>query len=157
MSDCEILENDGVESIFVHRATVSALAEYLDPEIPWVWILGHTPHRYIEWWRTSLPLFSSGPPIEADFRCVQYDLMLPTRHFLKLATEFDDHGIALIQSRNRMPDTLDLARIDGPNQKSILRQNGAFLRIYLPHAIETAQIQCFEKGYLASLFADEEQ
>jgi hypothetical protein len=25
--------------------------------------------------------------------------------------------------------------------------------MYLPHAVETAQVQCFEKGYLASVAA----
>ena len=67
------------------------------------------------------------------------------------ATEFDNHGLDLIQSRKPMPDTLSLSSVPEGQQNSVLRQNGATLRIYLPHAVETAQVRSFTRGYLASL------
>ena len=153
MREMEILEKDGVETLYVHGATVSTLMPFLNPEIQWVWVLGHMPNRYVEWWQTSLPINKLGVSITADFRLIGYDLLLPTLRFLELAAEFEDHGLALIQSNQRMPNTMDLSRIPDKQQPGVLRSNGAFLRIYLPHAVETAQVQCFEKGYLAKVVA----
>lgn len=70
--------------------------------------------------------------------------------------DFDDHGLLLIQSRHQMPDTLCLERINESQQNSVLMQNGATLRIYLPHAIETAQVQSFKKGYLSTIIVTEQ-
>jgi hypothetical protein len=147
----EILESDGVETLYVQGATVSTLTPFLNPQVPWIWVLGHRPNRFVEWWQTSLPVNKEGSPITAEFRLVGYDLLLPTSRFLELAAEFEDHGLVLVQSHQRMPNTLDLSRIPDNQQTTVLRSNGAFLRIYLPHAIETAQVQCFEKGFLASV------
>ena len=149
----EILEQDGIETLYVHGASVSTLASFLNPQIPWVWILGHMPNRYLQWWQASVPINKIGSAATAEFRSITYDLMLSTAQFLNIAEEFDDHGLVLIQSHQRMPDTLELSGIPENQQAKVLRNNGAFLRIYLPHAIETAQVQCFEKGYLASVAA----
>ena len=149
MSTTKILESDGVETLYMHGATVSTLTPLLNPQVPWVWILGHVPNRYVDWWQTSLPINNVGSPVTAEFRLIGYDLLLPTSRFLELAVEFEDHGLVLIQSHQRMPSTLDLSRIPDNQLANVLRSNGAFLRMYLPHAVETAQVQCFEKGYLA--------
>jgi len=149
----EIREESGVETLYVHGATVSSLAEFLNPEIPWVWILGHMPNRYVQWWEAELPTNKFGVSLKATYRNISYDLMLPTRNFLESLPAFEDHGIVLIQSSQRMPDTLDLSRIPESQQPSVLVKNGAFLRLYLPHAIETAQVQCFQKGFLGSKIA----
>lgn len=153
MSKIEIAENGKAEILYVHGASVSTLVPFLRPQIPWVWILGHMPDEHMQWWRTSLPVNKQNVPISAEFRLVCYDLMLPTAHFLEMVSAFDNHGILLVQSNRRMPDTLDLLRIPEARQSEVLRSNGAFLRINLPHAVETAQIQCFEKGYLANVIA----
>ena len=153
MRKMEILEGDGVETLFIHGATLSKLTPFLNPEVPWVWVLGHMPNRVVEWWQGSLPIDKSGKLVTADFRMVGYDLLLPTSQFIALAPDFEDHGLVLIQSSQRMPNTMDLSRIPENQQSKVLCSNGAFLRIYLPHAVETAQVQCFEKGYLAKLTA----
>lgn len=149
----EILDRDGVETLYVHGATVSTLQPFLNLEIPWVWVLGHMPNHVVEWWQATLPIDKSRKPITAEFRMVGYDVLLPTSQFIELAPGFENHGLALIQSRQRMPNTMDLSRIPENQQSKVLRSNGAFLRIYLPHAGETAQVQCFEKGYLAKVSA----
>lgn len=154
MSEMEILECDGVETLYVQKAIVSTLVGFLNPQIPWVWVLGHMPNRCVEWWQAALPLNKQGVSVTAELRSVRYDLMLPTAQFIELAAELDDHGLVLIQSRQRMPDTLDLSRIPDHQQDKVLRGNGAFLRMYLPHAIETAEVQCFEKGYLGLTAAE---
>ena len=150
MDQIEILEHDGVETVYFHGTTVTSLATLLNPDVPWVWILGHLPNTLMQWWETTLPLNTHGAKIKAECRLVSYDLMLRTQQFMKLLPQFEDHGIVLIQSTQRMPDTLDISRIPEGQQSRVLVKNGALLRMYLPHAVETAQVQCFQKGYLAS-------
>lgn len=150
----EVVDVDGVETVFVEGATVGSLATFINPEIPWVWILGHMPNRSVQWWKTELPLNARGTSLNAEYRLVTYDVMLETEHFLPSRHEFEHHGIILIQSSRRMPDTLDLSRIAESQQSRVLVRNGAFLRINLPHANETAQVQCFQKGYLATCVKD---
>jgi len=147
----EILERDEIETLYLHNASLSTLTRFINPRVHWVWILGHMPNTYTQWWQACIPITKNGDSINAEFRLVSYDLMLSTTEFLAIAPKFENYGLVLIQSYQRMPDTLDLSRIPDNQQVKILRSNGAFPRIYLPHAVETAQIQCFEKGYLASI------
>ncbi len=147
----KIIEKSDFEMVYIHEATVSSLAPYLNTKIPWIWILGHRPNRIVEWWESSLPINRQGSHLKAKFRSINFDIMLETKRFLKLIPEFNDHGIVLIQSRHQMPKTLDLSSIPDNQQAKVLHSNGAFLRMSLPHAYETLQIQCFEKGYLRSI------
>ena len=141
--DCEI--------VYVHGAVASALARFLDPTVPWVWILGHCPNRYMQWWDTTIPLNTGGSSFTGSVRSLFLDLQLPTHEFISCAAEFDDHGLVLIQSKHQMPNTLSLDTIPQTQQNAILMQNGATLRMYLPHAIETAQVQSFAKLRLPTL------
>lgn len=156
MNHTEIQELSDCEIVYVHGAIVSVLAKFLDLSIPWVWVLGHRPNRCFQWWDTSIPLNLTGSTFNGSVRDICLDIQLPTCDFVSRATEFDDHGLVLIQSHQRMPDTLCLERIPDSQQNAVLIQNGATLRMYLPHAIETAQVQSFRKGYLASRIGTEQ-
>ena len=141
--DCEIL--------YVHGAIVSVLARFLEPSVPWVWILGHRPNRFMQWWETTVPQNANGHLYSGLVRGLCLDLQMPTKDFVSCATDFDDHGLLLIQSHQQMPDTLSLETIPDSKRSSVLLQNGATLRMYLPHAIETAQVQSFTKGHLSTI------
>jgi hypothetical protein len=130
---------------------VSMLAGYLSREVPFVWVLGHMPNSYVQWWEATVPL-NRTESIRAQVRLLSYDIQLTTSEFLDRATSFDDHGLVLVQSHKPMPDTLDLARIPIEQQDDILIKNGAFLRIWLPHAVETASITCYRRGYLERIY-----
>ncbi len=151
MNCTEIEEHPDCELVYVHGAVVSVLANFLDISVPWVWILGHRPNRYVHWWETTVPLNMCGKVFTGSVRDMCLDLQMLTSDFVSRSIDFDDHGLVLIQSHQQMPDTLCLERIPKPQQNSVLIQNGATLRIYLPHAIETAQVQSFKKGYLATI------
>ncbi|MEO6046528.1 MAG: hypothetical protein ABIQ57_03545 [Candidatus Kapaibacterium sp.] len=142
-----------MESLYVYGATVGGLAGFLRPDVPWVWILNHMPEPVMRWWRTSLPVNVHGDLLDADYRMIACDIMLETGRFLEALPAFEVHGIVLIQSFQRMPGTFSLERIPENQQDQMLRQNGAFLRVYLPHAVETARVQCFEEGYLSGRIA----
>ena len=144
------IDSGDLETTAVHAATVGSLLRFLNKAIPWVWVISHIPNAKYEWWRTQVPLNDAGSMFSGDVRLVQYDLQLSTSEFLMAAVAFEDSGISLIQSRQRMPATLDL-RWNMPNRNQILRLNGAFLSIDLPHANETAVVACYESGYLSAI------
>ena len=137
-----------VETIAVHYASARVLAGYLNPQIPWVWIIGHQPQSQTQWWMATVPLNERGDMLTGEVRLLAYDAQLSTTQFLARVDAFEEHGLLLIQSRLRMPNTLDLSNL-GSKRQSILRTNGAFLSIELPHAGETAVVTCYEPGYLA--------
>ena len=121
------------------------------PSVPWVWILGHCSNESMQWWDTTIPLNTQGSKLTASVRGPSFDLQMPTADFLSCSHDFDNHGLVLIQSNHKMPDTLSLDTIPENQQNGVLMKNGATLRIYLPHAIETARVQSFTKGHLATV------
>lgn len=151
MKYSEIEHREDSELVYVHGAIVSVLATLLEASVAWVWILGHRPNRYVQWWESRVPLNTTGSIFTGEVRDITLDLQMPTEEFVSRATEFDDHGLVLIQSRQRMPDTLCLERIPEHQQNEVLKENNATLRMYLPHATETAQVQSFRRGYLSTV------
>jgi hypothetical protein len=139
-----------LETVTVHHATVTLLTRYLNPSVPWVWVLDHVPNSIVEWWKTEVPLNQRGDSHIGDVRLLRYDLQLSTQEFLSHVTAFEGHGIDLVQSRHRMPNTLEPSRL-GKDRHQVLRLNGAFLALDLPHAGGTAVVSCYEPGYLSSL------
>jgi hypothetical protein len=139
-----------LETVVVHQATVALLARYLNPAVPWVWILDHVPNSIIEWWKTQVPLNQQSENLVGEVRLLRYDLQLSTPEFLSRVGAFEGHGINLVQSRHRMPNTLEPSRL-GKDRHQVLRLNGAFLTLDLPHSGETAVVSCYEPGYLPSL------
>ena len=131
------------------------LSAFLDSSVPWIWIIGHRPNRFVEWWHCEVPLRTQGAGFTGLVRDLCFDLQLPTNEFLSRATEFDDHGLDLIKGFQQMPDTLCLERIADSEQHKVLMHNEATMRIYLPHAGETALVQSFTIGRLSSVIGTE--
>ena len=111
------------EDLFVHGATVGSLVRFVDPAVPSVWILGHCPNPTVEWWKVDVALNTSGSRLKALVRDLGYDLQLPTAEFLTVASAFERSGIDLVQSRRRMPDTLDWRRIPDGHPSPVLLLN----------------------------------
>ncbi|GAB3334041.1 hypothetical protein [Marilutibacter aestuarii] len=143
----------GHERLFVEGATVGSLLRFLEPDIPHVWILGHRPETALRWFTATVPLDRGGRDFQGQVRQLEYDLQLRTDAFIAIASEFERHGIFLVQARNPMPDTLWLPRIAADRQDAILAANGAVLTLALPHSVETACVTCFEPGHLARILA----
>ena len=144
------IDQYGYEQTFVENADVKMLAQFIDPKIPYVWILGHMPNPVVQWWESTVPV-DKNSFINAKVRDIQYDLQIQTEEFLKNIDAFNEFGIVLIQSNSPMPDTLELSRIPEQHQNSVLAKNGAVLRIFLPHAIETACVTGIVKGHLEKM------
>ena len=145
--------SEDYQDVYVHAATVASLLPYLRVDVPFVWIIGHMPNTAIEWWQTDIPLNTNGSRLEADVRLLSYDLQVPTAKFLENAAAFEKCGLTLVQSYRRMPGTLQLHRLSDEAAPTVLKRNGAFLYIELPHPAETARVRCFELGYLSKFTA----
>jgi hypothetical protein len=140
---------DGHDLLVVHGAVTQDFAPFLDPTIPFVWLLGHTPNPAGEWWQTDVPLNHQRFRANVQVRCLSYDLMINTTDFLRDIEQYNDSGLLLIQAQRPMPLSLFLDRIPADQQNRVLINNGATLKIYLPHAVETATIVSFRPGFLA--------
>ena len=141
------MPNQHHESIYVHGAVVTDLIQFLDKSVPYVWLLGHMPNPAIQWWDASVPV-NRETPFSGKVRNLVYDLQMSTSDFIKISPSLNDYGLVLIQSNKPMPDTLELDRIPENQHASVLIKNGATLRIFLPHAIETAMVTSYRVGYL---------
>src|SRR5688572_11811683 len=97
--------------LMLKPCTTGILAHALDTAVPWIWIRGHMPKRYLQWWCTQLPLSEGGTVHDVSVRSLQFDLQLPTTRFLELLPDFKDHAISLFQLTRSLPDTLTLDRV----------------------------------------------
>jgi hypothetical protein len=140
----------GHDEFLCDDATVASLAKLLNPSVPYVWIFHHMPTPIVQWWDADVPI-NKCERLSAKVRMLSYDLQMSTSEFLQRSLAFEGHAIDLVQADRPMPDTLDLSRIPAEQQDDILFRNGAFLRISLPHANETASVVCYQPGYLAKV------
>ena len=142
-------EMEGVETETVPRATVSLLLRYLDPEVPFIWLLRHMPTTYVRWDELRVPLNVNGAYMDGLVRGLNYDIQISTQEFLRIAPALEEHGLELVQSHKPMPNTLDISRLQGSSRHQVLRENGAVLVLGLPHAMETAVVTSYVSGYLS--------
>lgn len=144
---------DGLFQISLRPCTAGVLRHLFDPDIPYAWVVGHSPHRSIQWWGCDLPLTRSGAASRLEVRGLRFDLLLPTREFLARVDEFD--GLTALQMRRRVPDTLAMEHLDDRNRTRILVQNGLAAWFYLPHRMEVASFQAVERPAIERALANE--
>lgn len=150
--DCsEIRELNDCEQVFVYGATVSTLCPFIDPEVPWIWVSQHTPVETIRWWKSTAPLNEVAGTFTGKIRNLAYDILMPTSSFLSKVADFERHGIVLVQSEHPIPDTLQLHSIPDAQLRAVLIQNRVTLKVYLPHAAETAFVESYVPGRLAEV------
>ena len=134
--------DDGLYSIMLRPCTAEVLRDLLDPEVPFVWVVGHAPNRCLEWWTCRLPLGRSDEPRPLEIRGLYFDVHLPTGEFLERLAEFD--GLVLHQMQRRVPNSLVLHDLPDRDRTRILVQNGLVASFYLPHAMECASFATVE-------------
>jgi hypothetical protein len=144
---------DGLFSIMLRPCTAEVLRHLLDPEVPFVWVVGHYPHKYVEWWGCHLPLSKAGVASPLEVRGLHFDLLLPTSEFLTRLSDFD--GLVLHQMRRRVPNTLTIEGLDERNRTRILVRNGLAASFYLPHAMECASFRTVERVAIEKALSNE--
>lgn len=145
--------SDGLYSIMLLPCTAEILTHLLDPDVPFVWIVGHQPDRIAEWWSCDVPLSKHGKSYPLDVRQLCYDVLMPTTEFLTRLSEFD--GLTLYQMRKAVPNTLIAERLEERNRVPVLVQNGLVASFYLPHAEECASFATVERGRIEMALKNE--
>src|SRR5262249_28333630 len=128
MGDLPRPTSDGLFSIMLRPCTAEILRHLLDPKVPFAWVVGHYPNRYLEWWKCRLPLSRSSEAVPLEVRGLRFDLLMPTSELLERLTDFD--GVVLHQMRRNVPNTL-------------------------PHAMECAAFTTVERSAMAKALASE--
>lgn len=126
-------------SVFIESCTSLILKYILDPAVPFVRLYEHHPFP-ISWQKVDVPLSASGKYYQLEVRHLTFDLRMPTAEFLDLLPEFAGHGIDLVQSFKPLPDTLRLDHLRPASQAQVWKQNGVYLRFFLPHRWEITTI-----------------
>jgi hypothetical protein len=143
-------------AVFIHGAIVSSFEKYFVKDMGFVVIFGHMPFRYVEWNEDILPI-NKNFKLKGKFRMASYDIQMSTSEFISNIHQFDDHGISLVQLSKPLPNTLI---IDGKTDieiDKILKSNGAILRIYLPHAIETGCVRYYNDKVFSDIIKNAQQ
>lgn len=144
---------DGSWSVALRPCPTATAVEFLDPAVPFVWVVGHSPHRVIEWWPLELPLLRGEPPRPVRVRSLWCELLLSTAEFAAVADQFD--GVSLYQMDRPVPDTLILERLPQGRLYRILRQVGLSAHFYQPHSMEVATYRTWDRAWLDRLLARE--
>ena len=74
-----------------------------------------------------------------------YDIQMSTNEFISNIKQFDDYGIVLVQLTKPLPNTLIIEGKSDQEIDKILISNGAILKIYLPHSIETGCVKYYDE------------
>jgi hypothetical protein len=153
MADLPRRSGDGLFSLMLRPCTAEILRHLLDPEVPFIWVVGHYPNRYLEWWECRLPLSRSSEPLLLDVRGLRFDLLLPASDFFERLSEFD--SLVLHQMRHRVPNTLSLDGLENHNRVRVLIENGLFASFYLPHAMECGSFATVERSTMEKVLESE--
>lgn len=153
MSDLPRVLDDGQFSIMLRPCTADVLRHLLDPELPYVWIVGHYPNPVLEWWTCPILLGESREISDLEIRSLRYELLLPTSEFLARVAEFD--GLSLYQMRRRVPNTLTIEGLSERSRTRVLIQNGLAASFYLPHAMECASFTTVERDAMERVLAND--
>ena len=153
VSDLPRRTGDGLFTIMLRPCTAEVLRHLFDPEVPFVWVVGHSPHNYVEWWTCHLPLSTPGVASALEVRGLRFDLLLPTSVFLARLADFD--GVVAYQMKRWIPNTLTLEGLEGRSRDRVLVQNGLAESFYLPHAMECASFTTVERAAMEKVLSNE--
>ena len=76
---------DGFCSIILRPCPTATVAELLDPSVPFVWVVGHSPRRVLQWWEVDLPITRGERPRRLQVRSLWCELLFDTRVFVEVA------------------------------------------------------------------------
>ncbi len=130
------MQADNFYGIALRPCPTETIAELLDPSVPFVWVVGHSPHRTIEWWELDLPVHRGERPRRLRVRSLWCELLLNTAEFVEIAGQFD--GVTLFQMDRPVPSTLQVERLPEDRRYAILRQVGLSAHLHQPHSMEVA-------------------
>jgi hypothetical protein len=120
----------------------SILSRVLDPNVPWVTLVGFRSGEARHWIEQHLPpLFDPTCRVESvQVKRLEMDVSLPTANFLRLLPSFSGHGVDLVQAVRPLPPKLSVAELKPESKARVFRDVGIVLQFYLPHPHENALV-----------------
>jgi hypothetical protein len=144
---------DGSSCIALRPCPTVTVAQLLDPSVPFVWVVGHSPHRVLEWWKLDLPVAHGEPPRSLQVRNLWCELLFDTSEFMEVAGQFD--GLTLYQMARRVPNTLIVERLPEERLYSVLRDVGLSAHFYQPHSMEVAMYRSWDQAWIERLLTQD--
>jgi hypothetical protein len=144
---------DGSYTVMLGPCPTATAGQLLDPSVPFVWVVGHSPHRVLKWWESDLPLARGEQPRRVRVRSLRCELLLGTAEFAEIAEQFD--GVTIYQMARPVPDTLTVERLPEERLYPILRQVGLAAHFHQPHSMEVAMYRTWDRAWIDSLLARE--
>jgi hypothetical protein len=143
----------GCWTVMLRPCPTGTAAQLLDPAVPFVWVVGHSPNRVLQWWRLEMPILRGEQPRSFRVRSVWCELLMSTPEFAEVAEQFD--GATIYQMARPVPDTLTVERLPEERLYAILRQAGLSAHFYQPHSMEVAMYRTWDRTWLDRLLARE--
>jgi hypothetical protein len=144
---------DGSHTIMLGPCPTATAARLLDPSVPFVWVVGHSPHRVLGWWELDLPINRGEHPKRVRVRSLWCELLMGTAEFVEVADQFD--GVTLYQMSRPVPDTLSVERLPAERLYQVLLHNGLLAHFHQPHSMEVAMYRGWDRAWVDTLLARE--
>ena len=136
-----------MHSIAVFNSTVLDLKCFLNPSVPFVWIVDYMPVQKLAWYSSTLQLNEKDVVGSLQVRPHGCDLLLDTSKCEELLEMLNDsNGITIIQMSKKVPDTL--INSVSPEIPQYLFSNGFYSQFYLPHRNEVSIFQCIDHQWI---------
>ncbi len=142
-------------SILLPVCDASVLSKVLDPNVPWVTLIGFSSDEAVHWIEQHLlPLFDPSRRVESvKVKRLEMDVSLPTAEFLRLLQVFSGRGLDLVQATRPLPPRLLVAELTPESKARIFREVGITLQFYLPHPHEHAIVTSPSREVLEKIVA----
>ena len=151
MNQIPCIHADSSYSIMLGSCPTETIAKLLDPSVPFVWVVGHSPHRRIEWWQLDLPVSRGEQPRQLQVRDLWCELLVDTAEFIRIAGQFD--GATVFQMDRPVPNTLQVERLPEDRLYTILREVGLSAHFYQPHSMEVAMYRTWDGAWMDRVLA----
>ncbi len=153
MDELPRVNADGSYSIMLHPCPTATVAELLDPSVPFVWVVGHSPHRVLEWWELDMPVARGERPRRLRVRSLWCELLLGTPEFAEVAGQFNRKTV--YQITRPVPNSLIVERLPEDRLYTILRQVGLSAHFHQPHSMEVAMYRTWDRAWMDWLLTRE--
>jgi hypothetical protein len=130
----------GLFGVLLPVCDASILSRVLDPNVPWITLIGFSSDEACDWIEQRLPpLVDESRRVESlQVKRLEMDVSLPVADFLRLLSFFSKSGLNLVQAARPIPRRLSVAELKPESKAHVFREVGIVLQFYLPHPHEHA-------------------
>lgn len=147
--------SDDFFGLLLPVCTTSILSKILDPNVPWITLIGFRSQEACDWIEENLPpLLDSSRRVESvRVKWLEMEVSLPTAEYLRLLPSFEGQGEHLVQAARPLPPRLYIAELKPESKARVFREVGIVLQFYLPHPHENALVTSPSREVLERIVA----